>query len=136
MDKKQYSTKKDTLYQIYLPLGIFILLILTLGVLAIVSTTNNFSQTADWANISVVILSVPFFMISLLFLAILILLIYAQSKLLKWLPIQTKRLYALILRVSAFVWRFSDKAASPIINVKSWSAAVRRFFSTSSNELR
>ncbi len=136
MDKKQNSTKKELVLQIYLPLIIFILLILAVGILAILSTTNDFSRTADWANVSVVFLSVPFLIFTFLILAVLILVIYAQAKLIKSVPIQLKRLYALILTISASVWRFSDKAVSPIIKVNGWSAAIKRFFSKSSNELR
>lgn len=128
MEKNQTSTKKELLWQIYLPLFLFIFVVLAVGIISILSTTDNFARTADWANVSVVFLSVPFMLISLVFLAVFILLIYAQYKLIKWLPIQLKRLYALVLRVSAFVWRISDKAASPIVKVNGWSAAIKQFF--------
>jgi hypothetical protein len=128
MDKKQKSTKKELILQIYLPLIGFVLLVLAVGLLAILSTTNDFTQTADWANVSVVFLSVPFLILSFIMLAVMVLLIYGQAKLIKWAPIQLKRLYALVLTISAAVWRFSDKAAQPIIKVNGWTAAIKRFF--------
>ncbi|MAT43196.1 MAG: hypothetical protein CL609_12710 [Anaerolineaceae bacterium] len=128
MDKKQNSTKKELILQIYFPLIGFVFLVLAIGLLAILSTTNDFSQTADWANVSVVVLSVPFLIFTFIILAVIVLLIYGQAKLIRWLPIQLKRLYALVLTISAAVWRFSDKAAQPIIKVNGWKAALNRLF--------
>jgi hypothetical protein len=136
MNKKQNSPKKELVWQIYVPLFLFIAVVLAVGVLSVVSTQTDFTRTADWANVSVVLLSVPFLITSFIFLALLVLLIYGQHKLIKWLPLQLKHLYALLLTISASVWRISDKSVSPIIKVKSWSAALKRLFRRESRELR
>ncbi len=120
------STKNQIFVQIYLPLIVFILIIIGVAVLSILSTTNNFDLTAHWANISFVLLSVPALVTGFIVFVLLALLVFGQYKLIRWLPIQLKKLYALVLTVSAYIWKFTNQLSRPIIEVKSKNASLQR----------
>ena len=125
--KKDQPKNRELFYQIYLPLLIFVLLILAVGILSITETTSNFAATAHWANISLILLSIPFMVLTFLVLAILCLIVFGQYKLIRWLPIKLKKLYALLLMASAYIWKYSDKVVKPFIELNTWSSTIKGF---------
>ncbi len=119
-------TRSETGIQIYLPLGIGILLFLLIAVLVSTNVSPVNANIHHWANISVVILAGPMFILSLILLALLILLIVGQAKLLGWIPTQLRKVHALFLKVALAIWNLSTKITSPIVTIKSKASGFRK----------
>ena len=113
------KSQKEHFLQIYLPLTIFVLLVIIVAVLVINISGTNIQSVQHWANISVVVLIVPSLFASLLLLAIFILLVVGQAKLLKWLPIHFANFYVIIMKIAIVIMNGSNKIVSPVINSKS-----------------
>ncbi|MBE0687606.1 MAG: hypothetical protein IH585_16565 [Anaerolineaceae bacterium] len=120
------QSKKEHFLQIYLPLSFFLLLVMIAAVLVINISGSKIQSVQQWANISAVLLIVPLLFTSFIVLAILILLIFGQAKLLKWLPIHFANFYVFIMKIAIFIMNGSNKIVTPIIKTKS------KFFSLKS----
>ena len=112
------QSKKDHLFQIYLPLTIIFLLIILVTIFVIYNSNTGNQNFNHWANISIVFLIAPMLMTALLFLAILILIILGQAKFTKWIPIQISSFYVIILKIAFFFINGSNKLTKPIINTR------------------
>jgi heme/copper-type cytochrome/quinol oxidase subunit 2 len=117
--QKPEESSKEIIFQIYLPLGLFVLVFLFLCVLVAVGSSIETSQVHHWANISVLFISIPVIILSFIFIIILAALIYGQAKLIRWLPLQIKKIYLFVLKVSLWIWNFSQKITLPPIKLKS-----------------
>lgn len=117
--QKPEKSGKEIIFQIYLPLGLFVLVFLFLCVLVAVGSSAGTSQVHHWANISVLFISIPVIILSFIFIIILAALIYGQAKLIRWLPLQIKKIYLFVLKVSLWIWNFSQKITLPPIKLKS-----------------
>ena len=113
------KSNQEILFQIYLPLGLFVIIFLFLCVLVAFESTGGTSSVHHWANISFLFISIPIMIFSLIFIIILAALIYGQAKLIRWLPLQLKKIYLFVLKISLWIWNFTQKLTSPAIKVKS-----------------
>lgn len=113
------QSKKEHFLQIYLPLTFFVLLVIITAVLVVNISGTKMQSVQQWANISAVILIVPLLFNFLLILAIFILLIIGQAKLLKWLPIHFANFHVFIMKIGIFIMNGSNKIVSPVIKSKS-----------------
>lgn len=113
------QSKKEHFLQIYLPLTFFFLLVIITAVLVVNISGPKIQSVQQWADISAVILIVPLLFTSLLMLAIFILLIIGQAKLLKWVPIHFANFHAFIMNMAVFIMNSSNKIVSPVIKSKS-----------------
>ena len=113
------KSNQEILFQIYLPLGLFVIIFLFLSVLVAFEFTGGTSSVHHWANISFLFISIPIMIFSLIFIIILAALIYGQAKLIRWLPLQLKKIYLFVLKISLWIWNFTQKLTSPAIKVKS-----------------
>lgn len=113
------QSKKEHLLQIYLPLTFFSLLVIITSILVINISGTKIQSVQHWANISVVFIIVPLLFTSLIVLAIIILLIIGQVKLLKWLPIHSTNLHVFIMKIAVIIMNSSNKIVSPVIKSKS-----------------
>ncbi len=113
------QSKKEHFLQIYLPLTFFCLLVIITAALVVNISGTKIQSVQQWADISAVLLIVPLLFTSLLVLAIFILLIIGQAKLLKWLPIHFANFHAFIMNMAVFIMNSSNKIVSPIIKSKS-----------------
>ena len=113
------KSNQEILFQIYLPLGLFVIIFLFLSVLVAFDSTGGTSSVHHWANISFLFISIPIMIFSLIFIIILAALIYGQAKLIRWLPLQLKKIYLFVLKISLWIWNFTQKLTSPAIKVKS-----------------
>lgn len=113
--------KHNRLWQIWVPLGLCIAIVLFLGVMAVLWTTQDVSGdfNTKWASISVVILSLPALIAGLLSFAILCGLIYLTSRLSRSLSQIIRRVLGFLLEFQGFVQHWGDKAVSPVIGIKS-----------------
>jgi heme/copper-type cytochrome/quinol oxidase subunit 2 len=117
--QKPEKPSKEIIFQIYLPLGLFVLVFLFLCVLVAVGSSTGTSLVHHWANISVLFISIPVIILSFIFIIILAELIYGQAKLIRWLPLQIKKIYLFVLKVSLWIWNFTQKITLPPIKLKS-----------------
>lgn len=116
---KKEQSKKEHFLQIYLPLIFFLLLVIIAAGLVINISGSKIQSVQHWANISVVILVVPLLFSTLIFLAIILLMIFGQAKFLKWLPIHAANLHVFIMKIAVLIMNGSNKLVSPVIKSKS-----------------
>lgn len=113
------KTKKELLAQIFVPIVLFSILFVVLSLLMI-NVSNGGNQTIQhWANISIIFLIVPMLLSVLLFFALIILIIFGQAKLIKWLPVHTANLYVFVMKIAIFVMNASNKITEPVIGFRS-----------------
>lgn len=113
------KSNQEILFQIYLPLGLFVLVFLFLSVMVAIGSSSGTNSVHHWANISFMFISIPAIIFSIIFFIILAALIYGQAKLIRWLPLQIKKIYLFVLKISLWLWNFTQKITSPAIKVKS-----------------
>ena len=115
---KQISNR-EILFQVYIPLGIVVVIFLAMSVLISLSATPGSDNVHHWANISFMFVAVPIILISTILLIIIVAIIYGQAKLIRWLPLQIKMVYLWILKISLWIWNFTQKITQPSIKLKS-----------------
>ncbi|MCE5207677.1 MAG: hypothetical protein LLG42_05115 [Chloroflexi bacterium] len=130
--------KKQTLWQIWVPLTAGILIALFLCVMAVFLTTRDMSGefNSKWAGVSVIFLSIPTLFAAFLFLVILVGLIYLASKLLHNAPVYGQKVIEFLQNVQAVTHNLSDKVAEPVINIKSKWHGFSTLFKKKSNRVR
>jgi hypothetical protein len=122
--------KKQTLWQIWVPLIIGILIMLFLGVMAVIITTRDVSGefNTKWASISAIYLSLPALLVAFIFLTILIGLIYLFSKLYVIIPEYLHKGLGLLYQIRDAVDRSSQTVTKPVITAKSkWQGFTTLF---------
>ena len=130
--------KKQTLWQIWVPLTAGILIALFLCVMAVFLTSRDMSGefNSKWAGVSVIFLSIPTLFAAFLFLVILVGLIYLASKLLHNAPVYGQKVIEFLQNVQAVTHNLSDKVAEPVINIKSKWHGFSTLFKKKSNRVR
>jgi hypothetical protein len=110
--------------QVWLPLGISLLLVLSLAGWALAGTIQGSSEVNRWGSISAVLLLIPNLLTSLISAAILILTIRGLSILHKKLPGWLYTVQALFARVAAIIHIQADRIVTPVMGVGSLNASV------------
>ena len=118
--------RKDTFWQIWLPLIVSVLLILALAVVIVVSTVRDTSGdfNTKWSSISLVYLSLPTLLLALIVLILLAGLIYLLVRLYQWIPGFSLRVTDFMNQVSYYARLVCDKSVSPIVFVRSKYAGL------------
>ena len=115
--------RKQTFWQIWVPMGLSILAILFLAVLAAISAGGPAGPTVTkWSHLSAVYMLIPALIVGFLLLTILALIIYGMAKLLNILPVYTRMVQNFFRQAEAFVRKWSDKSSEPVLAFKSWWA--------------
>lgn len=118
--------------QILLPVVLFSILLLGLGVLASVSgTQGGINHTAVWAHISTIFMVLFIFIAGLVALAIVVLVIYALAWLLSRLPEYSYIAQLYLQLFGRRIQSLADKSTSPFILIRSiwtgmWSIFNRK----------
>jgi len=122
--------RRQRFWQIITPVGFGFIVILVVLVLVIMTTLNKGAggPVSQWADTSMIWLSVPTLFFALLLAVILIGMIYALAKLLKVLPGFTFDVQQYASLAARVIKSFADKLVSPIISVKGVGATVSAFF--------
>jgi len=119
--------RREVLLQVTLPLLITILLLVA-AVLGVNLGDNT--QVHRWANASLILLLIPVLFFSLLFLAILAMLVYAISRLLGILPPYARLTQDLFSQMEFKVKKAADAAVEPALRLHAakagWQAFTRR----------
>lgn len=117
--------RKHVWVQIYLPILLFVI---ALAVLVTILWVNQQGSASVWADVSLVMLIIPTFILGLILLVILVGLTYGIFYLIGVLPDPFRRLHDMITEASAYVERGSNMAAKPIIAPRAAKAAMKEFF--------
>ncbi len=124
--------RRQTAWQIWVPLGLGVAIVLGLAVLAGFGASVGSPELLRWTNISIIFLIIPAAAASLSFVVLFAALIYIMARLLRFIPPYTQlgQAYAHYISVLVRVW--SDRAASPFLAVRSaWAGFLtlwRRLF--------
>lgn len=120
---------RQRFWQIIAPVGFGILLVLVILALVIRTAvgTDAGGPVSQWADTSVIWLSLPVLLFSLVLVLILIGMIFLLARLLKILPGYTHLVQYYVHLASGFIAAWADKLAAPFISVKSFSASVSAF---------
>ena len=121
-------SRNEQIVQIYLPLVFFVLVIIAISIAIILLPESRNSSISHWANISTILLVIPTLVSLLIFLAITILLMLGFAKVIKWLPIQTSKIYVVFLKIEIFIINSTTKIVSPVINLRSKMHSIKTVF--------
>jgi lysylphosphatidylglycerol synthetase-like protein (DUF2156 family) len=116
--------RKQTFWQIWLPLMLSIAAILFLAGLAVVATMNNNQTATEWAHLSAIYMIIPVLIISFIILVVLCAIAYGLARLLDILPVYTRITQSIFRKMSLSIHKWSDKASQPVLTFKSWWAGI------------
>lgn len=118
--------QRQRFWHIIVPVGIGTLLILVILALVIVTAagTDGAESVSQWADTSLIWLSLPVLLFTLVLAVILFMMVWLLARLLKILPeyTLTAQYYASV--IAHFLHNWADKLVAPIMTVKSFSATV------------
>ncbi|MEN6409571.1 MAG: hypothetical protein ABFD44_07670 [Anaerolineaceae bacterium] len=124
--KTQAAHRAQMVRQVWLPLGLSIVIILALAVLVIlggVSGSDNISRLSSLSLIYAIIL--PSAAFGLVALILLILMIYLLTRANRGLPLTASRVQNAVNQAAAVLRKAADAVVQPIINVQSFNAKIR-----------
>ena len=122
--------KRQSLWQILFPLMIGVLLFLgaaSLMVLTVAGASTGIN-TSQYAATSVIWIVIPLMLAALLFFGLVGGLVYLLARLLKVLPGYTTRVQLIFEMVSSRITNITNKAANPLVSIKSFGSAVSVIF--------
>lgn len=135
--KKKKNHKKESFWQIWIPLTISVLIVIAVAVFVVLSTTRDLSGNFNvkWSSISLVYLSLPALFGSLIFFILLCLIIYLIAKIYTLLPIYSQKALE-FLNITAKNARLgSDKITKPLILLNSKVTGIAAIFDRKKEEI-
>jgi len=128
--------RKQRFWQILMPVGAGVLLMLAVAVMVILtaSGTDAGGPVSQWADTSLIWMSMPVLMFAFLIGIFLIFFIYLIAQLLKVLPYYTSLAQQYTELISAQISYWSNKVVSPLFTVSSFQARIAAFFSALSGK--
>jgi hypothetical protein len=114
--------RHEVLLQVFLPLAIGAIVILTLSLGAAI---GSFLDVSRWADISLIWLILIYLAFALVFLVFLVAMIFGVAWLLHNLPIYARQAQDLFILIRVQVGRVSDKAVEPFLRVHSFTAGLK-----------
>ena len=116
--------RRQMLLQVWLPLGVALLVTLTLCILIVISAGRASPELTRWSNMSsiwIIILIAP---PALLVLAVLGGLVYLMARLLRIIPPYAHLAQAYVNLFAALVQHWLDRIVEPVLKVQSFFAGV------------
>jgi len=123
----QSNHQKQTLWQVWVPLLVGILLIVGLAILAVTTSMGSGDEGGRLAGISLIFLLIPSLVFCIFLLALLALLIFGIYKLTEVLPVYSFKAWGYVVIASDFIKVWSDRIAQPVIISQEWIASLSRF---------
>lgn len=122
------SHRKQSLWQIYVPLGLAVLAFA--GVAVLIALPSNFGsgQIERWAAVSTIWIVAPLMVILLVLIAVSGGFIFLQAKIYKNLPGAIQKALGIMLIIRDKVAQATDKSVFPIVKVNSWRAGWAAFW--------
>ncbi|MBV6396643.1 MAG: hypothetical protein HFACDABA_02243 [Anaerolineales bacterium] len=120
--------RREVRAQILVPVGSAALIVVAVVILTVIATFRQGGDVARWSAISTIWIIVPILILSLIFLAALIAMIYGMAQLLNLIPPYTGQAQRIFWRAQGYIQRGADLAARPILGLEGLFATVRSFF--------
>jgi len=105
--------RKQTFWQIWVPLCLSILAVLFLAVLA--SVAAGTTAVTEFSNLSTIYLVLPVLIVGFVVLVLMGLVIYGLARLLDILPVYTRMVQGFFRQMAAFIRIWSDKIVKPVM---------------------
>jgi hypothetical protein len=116
--------RREVLWQITVPATIVILMLVILSWLFWNAQPGKQSQ---WADISVIMMTIPMLLVALITVVIQAASIYALVRLIKVLPVYSFRGFNLLVMIGWKAGTIEDKIVRPFVEVRAFKASVRTF---------
>jgi len=116
--------RHQVLLQVFMPLAIGVIVILTLTLGAAIGSLMDVSR---WADISLIWLILIYLAFALVFLVVLVAMIFGVAWLLRNLPYYARQAHDLFVMIRVQVGRVSDKAVEPVLRIHSFTAGLKGF---------
>lgn len=116
--------KRQRIWQIWVPLGASIALILALAILTVIGAFQQSPQVERWGNLSAVWVILPVLLVGIIFIAITAACVYGLSRLLIRVPAWMLKLQLLMVHLSLVIRRAADTATKPVMAVNGFSAQM------------
>lgn len=120
--------KSQSTWQIYIPLAVGFIVIITLGVLVVLSNQLGNPDVSKWAAISAIWLILPMMAIGIAALLVKILLIFVFAKINSVLPDFGRLARFHVYRLGVLIQRAADKAVAPGISLQTRLAGWKQIF--------
>ncbi len=117
--------QKQTLWQIWVPLGVTVAVMIGLAIWVAVASANSILVADNWMALSVAYLVLIYLVIGLVVLAVIAGGIWLAVKLLKWTPYYSLRAMTLLYRIQGYLLQFSNSGAKIIITIASAWAGLK-----------
>ncbi len=117
-------------WQIWVPLGLAVALVITLCVFSALATMNDLPISKTLAPVTVIWVVIPYCLSGLIPLAILFGCVFLTAKMLRGLPRLGARILAGLTRLQTLAKLLSDRVASPVIKAGSIKAGWNHFWKT------
>ena len=114
-EKAARETRRQIWVQIYLPLGMWVMI---LAALVFWVWQAGFGAVTVWADVALVVVLIPLFVLGLIILIVLAGLTYGVFWLFGWLPDPLHRLQSIIARVERGTQKGADGVARPMLVVQ------------------
>lgn len=116
--------RRQRILQIWLPLGIAAVIALGVAVWAVVAATSPGSTMTHFADVSAVLIILPFLFAGVIYLILLAGSIYLVARIYQKLPGLNRKIQAVFYRIENGVRRAADQAVKPVYTVSGWSATL------------
>lgn len=117
--------KRQIIWQIYVPLGLFILIVIGMAVIAALADAAGKSL---WADISIIYLSFFLLLSALVILAITLTMVFLLYKGLEVIPYKTLQAQAFFFRVERKARGIADQSTEPFLRMSSLKAGAQALF--------
>lgn len=119
--------RKQSFWQITLPLLVGVILVLIAGAGVVWAAVNDSGDVSGWSDVSVMWLIAPMLLLTIIMIAMTAAMVYVFGRLLPVLPRYTHLLLGYLVLVSRRVEGISDAAVEPFLRAHSLSASARAF---------
>lgn len=116
------KTRRHVLLQVYLPLALGVIILLGLGIWVILA---GFGTTSVWADVGLVLIIIPTFVIGLLIFVALIGITYGLFQLIGILPDPIDKVYLTVEQIKEGASQGADLAVKPMLAVLKAGAALK-----------
>ncbi len=118
--------RREVFLQITLPIILFLLVIMTVAVLAAWTGLSGEGDASRWADISLIFLIIPLMGITLLFTLFLVGLVFVVMQMIGIIPPYARQLQDTISRLGDYVERAADLSIEPILRIEEALAMLKK----------
>jgi len=122
--ERRKNHRKQTLLQIFLPLGAGVLLVLAGAVFAVLGAWDGGGETARWAQISAVWLILPILVVGVLYGMMLVIAIYGLQRLYTSFPKWFRTIDNIVIILYYWLRRLANEAVEPVLKFNMFTSGL------------